>query len=571
MKKLLLLLALTLGTQISATTIREALDEYETSSEFLEIVDNMKFYELQIRNRTKLNKLLSEDILTVTDDQVALINRAIDSFVNSTKSSLKDFSKEDLSENDFTALAENTKTELKEAIDEARIAEAARLAEAIQETELQRLADEAAAVPRLAEEATRAAEAARLATSRSVDMMVVGEESTTDPLAPGSFAQLAETLSTLDEASSSDPDTFLQNYGDEFITKHNHLLLRNEEDYKNALRSFFTSKNVAIDETYDFPVVATKLYDMQHRGILEDDGLDVDGEDDVYEPQATQAAKAMQGLDGESSTDPISDAEAKKARALEKKTRNKKTKNYNVRRNLIMQGNPSEFMKHAEKPLRKYINTMLTKHTLKTLNNEMLEVILENFLEDYLNLKEKDYSRIFPALMEKLVALEEKMWLENHPVAVDLLDEEEQLTENPLEAEETKVLAEQARRAVEDAALFEGLSAEHNQQGSMHYSYANDADNAFAAYQTRLAEEEQARLAAQEIQRAQLEENRLAAGNLVNAVARSPYGSVKLSQPPLHSLYGFVTNTMGSSSLDDQPNITNIDPDAITANLDEVD
>jgi hypothetical protein len=224
-----------------------------------------------------------------------------------------------------------------------------------------------------------------------------------------------------------------------------------KRNYQNALNMFFNSKGLRIDEN-TLSAIADRLYLMETTCR----GLEFDDDDDDDQALAEEARLA------------------KKARALEKRNRNKSTKNYYVRRNFIMQGKPSEFMQHAEDPFRELITKLTIKNGRRLNSQEDLTSLLTYVLTKKLGLEEKDYIRIFPALMEKLVALEEKMWLENHPVAVDLLA-----------AEEARLVEEQARLAAEEAARFEGLSAEYNQQGSIRYLHTNDADNAFAAYQTR--------------------------------------------------------------------------------------
>ena len=265
------LMAFVIGTQLSAETVIDVLGQFESSSEFLTIVTNAQVPEFQARSRAQLNRLLSQDIDTVTPDQMEAIKRTIDSVVNAMSSSIQDLSKEE-----FTNLADEVKAELQEVIQQA---ETKRLAD--EAAKLQRLADQTAALQKLEEE-TRLAESALIETIilqaapvLSVDMMGA-EEPLPDTIAPlaldvnaqiDNLAQLAEELKSLDETTSSDPvDLAFLNHGDtleDFMAdRMSDLKTPTEQEYQNALGLFFKNKGLEIDEK-TLLALANRLRDMQ--------------------------------------------------------------------------------------------------------------------------------------------------------------------------------------------------------------------------------------------------------------------------------------------------------------------
>jgi len=265
MKKQLLLLALMLGSQISAQTVKDVLDELNGSAlEYFKIVNTTAVPEFQERNRSKLNTLLSQDINTVTLDQVEAIKCAIDSVVNAMSSSIKN-----VSPKYFSELAEETKEELQEVIEEV-----------IQQAELQRLEEDMAQQKRLAEAALAQTIAAP---TLSIDMMNAGD-STTDPIAnpllpTDRFPQLTEELSSLDETSSTDVDTVLLNHSDILEDFMNERMGNStEQEYQDALGLFLKNKGIKIDDTI-LPGLATTLYNMQIMPDYHLEELDEEEED----------------------------------------------------------------------------------------------------------------------------------------------------------------------------------------------------------------------------------------------------------------------------------------------------
>ena len=275
MKKQLLLLALMLGSQISAQTVKDVLDELNGSAqEYFEIVNTTTVPEFQERNRRKLNTLLSQDISTVTLDQMEAIKRAIDSVFNTMNASIKNVSPED-----FSDLSENTKEELQEVIEGA-----------IQQAELQRLENESAELQKLEEamaQQKRLVEAALLtqtiaAPTLSIDMMDAEGSTTTDPIAnplptTDRLAQLAEELSGLDETSSSDANTVLLNDGgilEDFMNERMANLNTNtQQEYQDALGLFLKNKGIKIDDTI-LPELATRLFKLQEMPYYNQEELD---------------------------------------------------------------------------------------------------------------------------------------------------------------------------------------------------------------------------------------------------------------------------------------------------------
>ena len=265
MKKQLLLLALMLGSQISAQTVKDALDELDGSAqEYFEIVNTTVVPEFQAINRKKLNTLLSQDISTVTLDQMEAIKRAIDSVFNTMNASIKNVSPED-----FSDLAENTKGELQEVIEGA-----------IQQAELQRLENESAELQKLEEAALLTQTIA--APTLSIDMMDAEGSTTTDPIAnplptTDRLAQLAEELSGLDETSSSDANTVLLNDGgilEEFMNERMANLNTNtQQEYQDALGLFLKNKGIKIDDTI-LPELATRLLKLQKMPYYNQEELD---------------------------------------------------------------------------------------------------------------------------------------------------------------------------------------------------------------------------------------------------------------------------------------------------------
>ena len=563
MKKQLLLLALTLGTQISAETVLSALGEL--GEEYLTTIDTnlLPFQKIKLK---KLTTLLQTDVIQVTDTQLDSINSEIDFLFGIVSQRLEKTYRGDELEGeleDLTALTNLIKEELPLAIQEA-----------IQEAALQRLAKEAAFM----------AQQAPVISFAETDALAPNPIVSTAPAALHMNPQLAKDLSSLDKDSSSDSvDSVFLNHGDileDFIAEGQpNLATITQEEYKDALDLFFKNNGREIDYGA-LSEVADRLYAMQkpsqllllanelrilqessssdsnsvvntilsnHGNIFEDFMNETDTEENYPEAlrsflnnlslKTTDYRKAvpklaarlleiqkpaldyLKKLDEESSTDPLLkedidtlltaltpdelaqlaeeidsseyekvllkaknaiansenshsasathlkkaarflkelDAKAtqgldpvqqpssKEALAIEKKNRNKSTRNYHVRRNFIMQGNASEFMKHAEVPFREYITIVTTKNNGQRLNKEILTELLTRVLTKQLGLEEKDYITLFPTLMEKLVALEDKMWLENHPVTVDSSAQDVDVAQLP--SEEDLLAPEQAEQ-----------------------------------------------------------------------------------------------------------------------------
>ncbi len=283
MKKQLLLLALTLGTQVSAETLKNALGN--SAEAYLTIIDT-HLNVFQKQKLKTLNKLLSLDVTEVTPEQLERIIGEIDAFADIVSPKLEDDPDDDMSDDDmsdddgglsqkkFSKLAKALKDQLPLVIQKEKRAQEEALLRLAQEAE-QRVAEEAA-LQKLAEE-TRLAEAPLLASTIaaptfSISMLGAEGSTTTDPIAnpllTGRLAQFTENLSTLDDESSSDPvDRALVAYGDnieDFLKERMDANVESTtaDDYEYALENFFKTKGLEIDYK-TLSAVAKRLRDMQ--------------------------------------------------------------------------------------------------------------------------------------------------------------------------------------------------------------------------------------------------------------------------------------------------------------------
>jgi hypothetical protein len=267
MKKQLLFITLALSSQLYAETLQDALNQLQGSGqEFLTIVNSAPIPEFQTKNRTRLNRMLSQDINTLTPDQIQAAMDGIDSLVNTISpfiNQIPDY--KTLSKDDFNTLAEEAKSELQELIEEAM-----QQAELKRITNLQPLAEDAS-IP------TRVTPVLSMDTRDSTPEG--GNESLNDTL-----ATLQEELKILDETSSSDVDAVLLNYGGTFedFMNEQRMSITTEQEYHNALRLFLNEKRLTFEEAL-LVEIATKLRAIQTRYLLDDE------------------------LDAESSTDPLVD------------------------------------------------------------------------------------------------------------------------------------------------------------------------------------------------------------------------------------------------------------------------
>jgi len=436
----LLLVTLVISTQIKAETVKDALNEYDSSSQFLALIDETPLPEFQARTRVKLHKLLDQDINTITTPaQIEAINAAIDSVVNTMSSRIKD-------EEEFNELAEATKTEVQEVINEKiREAELQRLA---QEAELQRLAaEEAAKLQSLANAqvasplppAASAEEVAAFAAPLVTTPNLVNAEPSDSQL-----ADLAQELSVLDESSETDPvDALFLRHSDlfeDFMMSHNMSPL-SDQAYEDALRAYLEENNVFASEYgQSLPEVARKLQAMQQATSFDTEAEEDDEDDDMDEllaglndDQLAEQNEYANGLVGTTSTRDHTPADAQaildraQAAIRNSQTRTMATEpapstkkvpfshNLKILNGLIgndeydFEDNVKRFVTAYQQEFEKLVNQCKSRHNTKVVTREQLETELFNKFGRVPTLSPDDYANAVPYIADELVILQATM------------------------------------------------------------------------------------------------------------------------------------------------------------------
>ena len=109
MKKQLLLLALTLGTQVSAETLKDALGVQ--GEKYLQTINDAPINEFQKSKRAMVLKMLDRDISTVKTEELAGIAATLEDFANVVTPLLKQ-SKTSLSSEEFSTLVQQVKSQM---------------------------------------------------------------------------------------------------------------------------------------------------------------------------------------------------------------------------------------------------------------------------------------------------------------------------------------------------------------------------------------------------------------------------------------------------------------------------
>jgi hypothetical protein len=287
----MLLVTLVISTQLSAQTVREALNVNESCKDFFAIVNNVTINnEAQAKIRNQFNRSLNEDVSSLLNEMTrTLIQSRIEKLTTIISPLLDNDDDSDMNGEDFSDLAQQVKDQLELLINPP-------------------------VTPAIKEEIVLSSPVGQqfsqthslVSSEKPLPATPIGQENQNS-----SLAQLVEELKPLDESSSS--DDFFLNHGDlveEFMATVSPKIVT-KDDYRQSLDSFLTSKNLTDKPNGpEMLTLADTLFAMQRPVFIdqadeEDDDLDT-LLDQLSEEEANQLALEL-GL-GESTTDPVEEA-----------------------------------------------------------------------------------------------------------------------------------------------------------------------------------------------------------------------------------------------------------------------